>query len=588
MTSSESKGFGSDRAGQDPVALPSGWLALAQSRQHELQHLERALALEETRSERSHRIDILVFTAAAAPGPVQDFCSRMAGEQLARLPWLLVRGVVLNRQQQLFPAARILSLVVTETRLRGDVHLLLWGLLELARAQVMSGQISRAAENLREVLSILEQHPSHMFKVRALVSMGMLYMQEDEYDMAVQHNTEALEVSRALGNPQAIAHCLSNLAETYLQQGMMAESERCYAEALSLVADTRWVRTQAMLIAGRGTLALQRGEIAEGTRLVEQSNAQFAELGDDYQVARQELWLVDHLSRAGDASAAIRFCRQAIERCQRRGLGHIEAQCWSRLGTLFTALGQYEKATEALQQCITRMRAGMDERVAATQAAEERSHLALRTFHEAMWERRRREVLEKQNRALAQALMERERLQVELERASLLDPLTGAGNRRAFNKQLDTFLALSARQGRALSLVLLDVDHFKSVNDTHGHTVGDEVLKQVCLRVRKRLRVSDFFARWGGEEFVFLLYGTGLTGGQRCAEDIRRAIASPPFDTSAGPISVTVSLGVASIEADNRDPEALIHRADQALLEAKRSGRDRVVLHGEAPEQTGA
>ena len=584
LTSSESRGFGHGPSGRDSVTLPSGWLELAYSRCHEFFHLEQALTVEKTRGERRDRLDVLVFTAAAAPGPVHEICSRMPADKLAGLPWLLVRGVVLNRQQQLFPAVRILSLVVTETRLRGDVHLLLWGLLELSRAQVMSGQISRAAENLREVLSILEQHPSDMFKVRALVSMGMLYLQEDEPDMAAKHNAEALEVSRALGDPQTIAHCLANLAESYLQQGMMSESERCYAEAMSLVTDTRWVRTQAMLIAGRGILELKRGKIEEGTRLVEQSSAQFGEVGDVYQVARQELWLAEHLSEAGDFDGAIRFCRQAIERCQRRALGHIEAQCWGRLGTLFTSLGQHARATAALQHCITRMRAGMDERLAAIQDAEERSHLALRTFHEARWERRRRQVLEKQNLALATALMERERLQVELERASLLDPLTGAGNRRAFNKQLETFLALSARERCPLSLVLLDVDHFKAVNDTHGHTVGDEVLKQVCERVRKRLRVSDFFARWGGEEFVFLLYRTGLAGGGRCAEDIRKSIAEAPFDTSVGPISVAVSLGVSSTQPENQDPEVLIHRADQALLEAKRSGRNRVVLHAETSD----
>ena len=224
------------------------------------------------------------------------------------------------------------------------------------------------------------------------------------------------------------------------------------------------------------------------------------------------------------------------------------------------------------------MRSCMEERVAATQRAEERSHLALRTFHEAVWERRRSEELERQNRALASALMERERLQDELERASLLDPLTGAGNRRAFNRQLETFLALSAREGRALTLVILDVDHFKDVNDTHGHTIGDEVLRQVCVRVRQRLRVSDFFARWGGEEFVFLLYGTDLEGGYRCADDLRRSIAERPFETDSGPIRVTVSLGLATLRSKEDDGATLIQRADQGLLQAKRSGRNCVVV----------
>ena len=561
-----------------PETIPPEWVALAHSRRQEVHHLEHALAALERRQERRDRIDVLVHTAAVAPGSAQALCGAMAEDELAQLPWLLVRGVILNREQQLFPAARLLGLVVTEARLHGDVYLLLWGLLELARAQGMSGQLSRATENLREALSILAEHPCDLLKVRALITMGMLYTQEGEHTSAAEYNTEALQLSRGLGDPQATAHCLSNLAETFLRQGTLDASERCYVEALSMVEDKGWIRTKATVLAGSGTLDLVRGRHGRGLTRIENSNRQLEALGDHYQVARQELWLVEFLAEVGRADEAIQLCRQAIARCQERGLGHIESQCWNLLGGIFTALGQHEQATGALQQCITRMRSCVEERVAATQLAEERSHMALRTFHEAVWERRQREELERQNRALARALMERERLQVELERASLLDPLTGAGNRRAFNRQLETFLALSAREGRALTLVILDVDHFKEVNDTHGHMIGDEVLRQVCARVRKRLRVSDFFARWGGEEFVFLLYGTGLEGGYRCADDLRRCVAERPFETESGPIEVTVSLGLATVRSKDDSGADLIQRADQGLLQAKRSGRNCVVV----------
>lgn len=563
-----------------PVVIPAEWLVLARARMHEVYHLEHALALLGHRDERRDRIDVLVYAAAVAPGPAQALCAGMSEDILAELPWLLVRGVILNREQQLLPASRVLGLVVTEARLRGDVYLLLWSLLELARAQGMNGQMSRATENLREVFTVLDDHPCDLLKVRGLLTMGMLYTQEGEHSTAAKYNADALQVSRTLGNPQATAHCLSNLAETHLRLENLEESERCYAEAFSLAEDTGWERTRAAALAGRGVLDLTRGRFDQGVERIERSNAQLSRLGDNYQVARQQLWLVDYLTDAGRTEHAIRVCREAIKRCQERGLGHIESQCWNRLGGIYTALGQYPEANEALQQCISRMRTCVEERVVATQAAEERSHLALRRFHEAVWERRRREELEQQNRALASALMERERLQDELERASLLDPLTGAGNRRAFNKQLETFLALCVREKRALTLAIFDVDHFKKVNDTHGHTVGDQVLQQVCLRVRQRLRVSDFFARWGGEEFVFLLYGTDLAGGHQCADDIRRCIAAQPFETERGPIQVTVSMGVACARVSEDDSASLIRRADDALLQAKRSGRNRVVTAG--------
>ena len=178
-----------------PEAVPAEWVALARSRQREVHHLEHALSALDRRDDRCDRIDVLVHTAAVAPGPAQALCGAMGEEQLARLPWLLVRGVILNREQQLFPAARVLGLVVTEARLQGDAYLLLWGLLELSRAQAMSGQLSRATENLREAFSVLEEHPSDLLKVRALLTMGMLYTQEGEHASAADYNAEALQLS---------------------------------------------------------------------------------------------------------------------------------------------------------------------------------------------------------------------------------------------------------------------------------------------------------------------------------------------------------------------------------------------------------
>lgn len=562
----------------DPVTLPRAWVTLARSQQHHLHQLCQAVERLEARGRREDRIDVLLCTAAVAHGEAQALCSRLDEDTLNLLPWVLVRGIILSREQQLIPAIQLLNLVVTETRLRGDAYLLTWGLIELSRAQGMSGQLSRATENLREVFSILERHPSRVLEYRALLNMGMVYTQEKDHERSTRFTERGLEVSRRLGDPQAIAHSLLNLAESAIGRGRLSDAERWYTEALSLVDGTRWTRTQALLLAGQGMLRLLRGEFDAGIALLERSNTQLRRLGDDFQIARQELWLVENLADAGRDALAVEQCKRAVARCQRAGLGHIESQGWSQLGALYAHQGLHELANDALQQCITRMRACMDERVAATQAAAERSHIAMRSFQKAAWDKRKRQELEEQNRSLAEALAERERLQEELEAASLLDPLTGAGNRRAFNRQLDSLLVLSAREKRPLSMVILDADEFKQVNDRYGHPVGDEVLKALCGRVRQRLRASDFFARWGGEEFVFLLYGTDAEGARRCAEDVRAFVGGRPFTTSADEISVTVSIGVATTDPRGGDARTLIQRADDALLVAKRSGRDRVVV----------
>ncbi len=177
----------------------------------------------------------------------------------------------------------------------------------------------------------------------------------------------------------------------------------------------------------------------------------------------------------------------------------------------------------------------------------------------------------------------------EIYRLAILDGLTGVHNKRFFNEVLEREAAHTQRHGSALSLVMFDIDRFKSINDTFGHPAGDAVLQGLCRRVKARLRKDDMIARVGGEEFAFLLVDTGHEGAMTLAEQMRQLIAREPFLHDGKSISVTVSLGVASIEATgggdrgSAQPDAtvvaadLLKRADAKLYAAKDGGRDRVV-----------
>ena len=130
-----------------------------------------------------------------------------------------------------------------------------------------------------------------------------------------------------------------------------------------------------------------------------------------------------------------------------------------------------------------------------------------------------------------------------------------------------------------MALMILDIDHFKAVNDTHGHDIGDAVLKEFAARLRRNIRGVDLACRFGGEEFVVLMPDTDYGQAQLVAERVRQSIAERPFDVNAGrPLSVTVSAGVTLNESDADTPETLIKRADVALYRAKREGRNRVVF----------
>jgi two-component system, cell cycle response regulator len=169
-----------------------------------------------------------------------------------------------------------------------------------------------------------------------------------------------------------------------------------------------------------------------------------------------------------------------------------------------------------------------------------------------------------------------ERDLADLAALARVDPLTGLANRRAFDEALAAAVARAHRAAAPLSVVALDVDHFKRVNDAHGHAAGDAVLRELAARARAALREGDLLARVGGEELAALLPGEPLEGAADAAERLRAAVAAAPFAAGTAALPVTISAGCAALEPGDRDGGALLARADARLYEAKRSGRNRV------------
>ncbi|MCX8018626.1 MAG: GGDEF domain-containing protein, partial [Rhodocyclaceae bacterium] len=173
-------------------------------------------------------------------------------------------------------------------------------------------------------------------------------------------------------------------------------------------------------------------------------------------------------------------------------------------------------------------------------------------------------------------LLANERLRVELEFMATRDPLTGVLNRRAFFARAGIEWARATRARRPLAVIVSDIDFFKKVNDTHGHHIGDQVIKDFARRAQSLLRMPDILARFGGEEFVILLPDTDLAHACQVAERIRRELEIPRDPTLP---RYTASLGVAATQwqaGDAADIEALIAAADAALYRAKQGGRNRV------------
>ena len=172
----------------------------------------------------------------------------------------------------------------------------------------------------------------------------------------------------------------------------------------------------------------------------------------------------------------------------------------------------------------------------------------------------------------------RHNVQLSLEMA-ITDQLTGLHNRRYMSRHLDTLMSNARKGERPLAFVIMDIDHFKQVNDTYGHDIGDEVLKEFAGRIAANTRGIDLACRYGGEEFVVAMPDTDIAFATTVAERLRQSIETTPVRISRAPgqLKITISIGIARCEGASDTAENLLHRADQALYRAKRTGRNKVV-----------
>lgn len=216
----------------------------------------------------------------------------------------------------------------------------------------------------------------------------------------------------------------------------------------------------------------------------------------------------------------------------------------------------------------------LEAQAASLQSAKEAEH-AQRQLNEEL-----ESLVEERTTKLEAVMKQLKKANLKLERKSSEDGLTGLFNRRYFDEQLDREFRRAKRTEKPVTLVMIDIDYFKDLNDEHGHLVGDDVLKELANRMKSSLkRATDSVYRYGGEEFAVILGGTEAHRGKEYAQELAKIVAKTPFTTAAGDLHITISCGVASFDGNEiTDAKALLYAADEALLEAKKSGRNVTIV----------
>jgi len=465
----------------------------------------------------------------------------------------------------------------------GDAELLAHARLSMARVNYWTGANDEALTDLEAVWPIAEQSQDLRLRFSCANYLGIVVGIVGHHERGMHWCHVAQGIAERWGQPQLAATAAANAAGRHIDIGELADAQgrtddarAAWLEAVraceaALAAAQACAAREAQLIADTNrTMAFAYlDDHAEATSGVGRVRAFAAEVGNPIPPLHVALPYIRLLRRRGELGAAQREARSAIAQAEQISALHQLAPLYEAASAIDEALGN-DKAALAMYKRFhetqnlvaaerTRLRAELlSVRLETEQALAEAETAQARAFE-----------LARENEALSQAAQ-------AFSEQALRDPLTGLANRRRLDEVLPLAWSRARSQGAPLCLALLDADHFKRVNDTYSHAVGDAVLRELGALMLSHCREGDLAARFGGEEFVLLIPDTDLAGAQRLCERLRASIESWAWSSIAPGLAVTASLGVANI-AEAEDATAGLARVDALLYEAKRRGRNRVI-----------
>ena len=443
----------------------------------------------------------------------------------------------------------------------------------------------------------------------ALGSVGSVHHQLGDYGSALEHHQASLDIRETVGDRPGIGHSLINIGIIHGMMGEPARSIEYMTQALRIHEDGD-PQAEAVCLVNLGNAYVDLGDDARALEILDRAALRLAALGNHGDEGSCLCDIGRIRERGGDDAGALSCYLRSRALLERGGARMYLPEALIRTGALRVRTGDVHAGLADLHEAL---------RAAGEQGARQHVHAAHealaqayesvgdtaralehhRAFH-AVWcevfgtdanariqhalvraevqqTQREAELLRERNEALTRAAEERARLVAELERQTREDALTGLSNRRHLDAQLATEWERALRFGRALTVAMVDIDHFKQVNDRFGHAVGDDVLRAVARILRESTRAVDGVARYGGEEFCLVLVETAAADGARLCERLRSRVAAHDWDAVRPGLAVTVSIGLAGLDDGAEGPDDLLCDADARLYEAKHGGRNRVV-----------
>lgn len=519
----------------------------------------------------------------------------------SRTAYLLAQ--ILSRQSRAAEADAALKLAIRQLpptappKLRGDI------LLETTRNLIYQGEPVNAAEKATEALKWGTDNDLGNISLQARYLLGYAYRNLKDIMKARTQFSQVRADARRLGNRRYEILSMNELGNLMVMEEKPKQAMLIKREALTKAREAKddYLISVCMHDIGYAQIAL--GEFEQALEIYRSIVRRETALKNPRAISMANMNIAYIYSRMGRDDEALRLSRTTLESARKNGLGELEPEILTQIIDIQTKRGRLREALKR-QQELTDLNEKLSQRELDRKISEiQDRHRLVEQEAEIRILRQDKKIrnlrLERQRfliismigllfflfllailalfgyRTKRRANRELETLNLRLDELSRHDTLTGLSNRRDMMEKLALLKARADRDGTPLAMLMIDMDHFKAINDKRGHDLGDRVLQSVARVLAKRIRGQDLLARWGGEEFLIALADTDHDGALKAAEQFRRAVEKEGSSGSSPDTPVTITVGVARYEP-GEDLQSLITRADDRLYVGKRAGRNRV------------